>query len=102
VNQIRWSPAEFDREVADGLRERGVVLEGYSPFKASNLQDPTFVEIAEAHDADAAQVIVAWHVAHEFVVIPKSTNPDRIRSNAAGATLELTADELARIDALGS
>ena len=100
VNQIKWSPVEFDRAIADGLRERGVVLEGYSPFKASNLQDPTLVEIAEAHDVDSAQVIVAWHVAHEFVVIPKSSNPERIRSNAAGARIELSADEVARIDAL--
>jgi 2,5-diketo-D-gluconate reductase A len=102
VNQIRWSPVEFDRTVADGLRDRGVVLEGYSPFKASNLQDPTLVEIAEAHDADAAQVIVAWHVAHQFVVIPKSSNPGRIRSNAAGASLELSTDEIARIDGLAA
>ncbi len=100
VNQIRWSPVEFDRAIADGLRERGVVLEGYSPFKASNLQDPTLVEIAGAHDVDSAQVIVAWHVAHGFVVIPKSSNPDRIRSNAEGVLLELSADEVARIDAL--
>ncbi len=101
VNQIRWSPVEFDRAIADGLRERGVVLEGYSPFKASNLQDPTLVEIAGAHDVDSAQVIVAWHVAHGFVVIPKSSNPDRIRSNAEGVHLELSSDEVARIDALG-
>ncbi len=100
VNQIRWSPVEFDRAIADGLRERGVVLEGYSPFKASNLQDPTLVEIAGAHDVDSAQVIVAWHVAHGFVVIPKSSNPDRIRSNAEGVHLELSTDEVARIDAL--
>lgn len=86
--------------MAAGLHERGVVLEGYSPFKASNLQDPTLVEIAEAHDADSAQVIVAWHVAHGFVVIPKSSNPERIRSNALGAHLELTADEVFRIDGL--
>lgn len=100
VNQIRWSPAEYDAEVAGGLQERGVVLEGYSPFKASNLQDPTLVEIARAHDADTAQVIVAWHVAHEFVVIPKSSNPERIRSNAAGAHLQLSGDEVTRIDGL--
>jgi 2,5-diketo-D-gluconate reductase A len=101
VNQIKWSPVEFDAAVADGLRERGVVLEGYSPFKASNLEDPTLVSIAEAHDADAAQVIVAWHVAHEFVVIPKSSNPERIRSNASGATISMSDDEVRQIDALG-
>jgi len=102
VNQVKWSPAEYDRAFADGMAERGVVLEGYSPFKASNLQDPTLVSIAQAHDADTAQVIVAWHVAHEFVVIPKSSQPERIRSNAAGASIQLAADEIAAIDGLGS
>ncbi len=100
VNQIKWSPVEYDRAVADGLASRGVVLEGYSPFKASNLQDPTLVDIARSHDADSAQVIVAWHVAHGFVVIPKSSNPERIRSNAAGARIELSSDEVSAIDAL--
>ncbi|WP_396290876.1 aldo/keto reductase [Curtobacterium sp. KT1] len=100
VNQIKWSPVEYDRTIADGFAERGVVLEGYSPFKASNLQDPTLLDIATAHEADSAQVIVAWHVAHDFVVIPKSSNPERIRSNAAGARIELSADEVTAIDAL--
>ncbi len=101
VNQIRWSPGIYDPAVAAGLAERGVVLEGYSPFKASNLEDPTLVRIAGAHDATAAQVIVAWHVAHSFVVIPKSVRRERIEANAAGARIELTDDEVAAIDALG-
>jgi 2,5-diketo-D-gluconate reductase A len=100
VNQIKWSPAIYDEEVATGLFERGVVLEGYSPFRASNLEDPTLVSIADAHGVNTAQVIVAWHIKHNFVVIPKSTNPERIVSNAAGATVELTDDEVAAIDNL--
>jgi len=34
-------------------------------------------------------------------VIPKSSNPERIRSNAAGATISLSDDEVRQIDALG-
>jgi len=45
VNQIRWSPGIYDSTIATGLAERGVVLEGYSPFKASNLEDPTLARI---------------------------------------------------------
>jgi 2,5-diketo-D-gluconate reductase A len=101
VNQIRWSPAIYDPAVAQGLADRRVVLEGYSPFKASDLNDPVLTEIAEAHGATAAQVIVAWHVAHSFVVIPKSVRRERIESNAAGATLTLSDDEVRRIDGLG-
>ena len=100
VNQIKWGPALYDAATADGLAERGVVLEGYSPFRASNLDDPTLVAIAAEHDATTAQVIVAWHVKHGFVVIPKSTQPERIVANAAGARVELSDDEVARIDAL--
>ena len=69
VNQIRWGPS-LSTAIAAGLDQRNVVLEGYSPFKRSNLDDPTLLSIGAAHDATAAQVIVAWHVAHGFVVIP--------------------------------
>jgi 2,5-diketo-D-gluconate reductase A len=102
VNQIRWGPFLYDPAVVSGLAQRGVVLEGYSPFKVSNLHDPSLVSIATRHDATTAQVIVAWHIAHGFVVIPKSARRDRIVANAAGARLQLTHEEVAAIDGLSS
>jgi 2,5-diketo-D-gluconate reductase A len=100
VDQIRWGPSIYDPSVASGLEQRGVVLEGYSPFKASNLNDPTLLSIASKYDATAAQIIVAWHAAHGFVVIPKSVRRERIVANAVGVRIELTPDEVAAIDAL--
>ena len=102
VNQIRWGPSIYDANVVSGLQQRGVVLEGYSPFKVSNLKDPTLVSIASEHDATTAQVIVAWHIAHGFVVIPKSSRRERIVANAAGARIELTAAEVTAIDGLSA
>jgi 2,5-diketo-D-gluconate reductase A len=100
VNQIRWGTSIYDPSVASGLEQRGVVLEGYSPFKASNLDDPTLATIAAKYDATPAQIVVAWHVAHGFVVIPKSVHQERIVANAAGATIELAAEEVADMDEL--
>jgi 2,5-diketo-D-gluconate reductase A len=100
VNQIRWGPSLYDPAVVTGLAQRGVVLEGYSPFKVSNLRDPTLVSIATEHDATTAQVIIAWHIAHGFVVIPKSVRRERIVANAAGARIQLSAEEVAAIDGL--
>lgn len=60
------------------------------------------VSIATQHDATTAQVIVAWHIAHGFVVIPKSVRSERILANAAGARIQLNADEVAAIDGLSS
>ena len=102
VNQIRWGPSLYDPAMVLGLQQRGVVLEGYSPFKVSNLKDPTLVSIATRHDATAAQVIVAWHIAHGFVVIPKSVRRERIVANAAGVRIELTPEDVAMIDNLSN
>jgi 2,5-diketo-D-gluconate reductase A len=100
ANQIKWSPFQFDRGMLDAMRERGVVLEGYSPFRAARLDDPALVEIAGTHGKTPAQVIIRWHVQHGIVVIPKSARRERIASNVEVLGFELTAAEMATIDGL--
>jgi 2,5-diketo-D-gluconate reductase A len=101
VNQIPWSPSLYDERVVADCRDRGVVIEGYSPFKRSDLRHPVLIEIAARHRVTPAQVVIRWHVEHRIVVIPKSVTPDRIRTNLDVFGFALTADEVARIDALG-
>jgi 2,5-diketo-D-gluconate reductase A len=101
VNQIEWSPPLYDSSVVRAHRERGVTLEGYSPFKSANLRERTLAEIAERHGVTVPQVIVRWHVEHGIVVIPKSVNPERIAANFDVFGFALDADEVRRIDALG-
>jgi 2,5-diketo-D-gluconate reductase A len=102
VNQIRWSPSLYDAATVREHRERGVVLEGYSPFRAGNLRDPALAGIASAHGVSPAQVVLRWHLEHGIVVIPKSARPERIASNFDIFGFSLGEDEVARIDALGS
>jgi diketogulonate reductase-like aldo/keto reductase len=77
-----------------------VVLEGYSPFKTTNLRDPVLTRIAQAHGVDPARVVLRWHIQREIVVIPKSKTPERIARNADVDGFELAADEMAAIDRL--
>jgi diketogulonate reductase-like aldo/keto reductase len=100
VNQIRWGPSLYDATLVAEHRDRGVVVEGYSPFKTTNLKDPVLVRIAEAHGVTPAQVVVRWHVDHGTVVIPKSVTPERIRANFDVFGFSLDADELRQIDGL--
>src|SRR3712207_4320762 len=76
VNQVSWAPARYDPGVEAGHREGGVVLEGYSPFKDTDLDDPVLREVADAHGVTPAQVVLRWHVEHGVVVIPKSATPE--------------------------
>ena len=75
-------------------------LEGYSPLKTVDLRDPRIVGIARAHGVTAAQVVIRWHVQHEVVVIPKSSDPGRIAENADVAGFSLAPAEMALLDRL--
>jgi diketogulonate reductase-like aldo/keto reductase len=101
VNQIEWSPLLFDATVVEEHRTRRVALEGYSALRGGTLEHPTIVEIAEKAGRTPAQVIIRWHLQHGIVVIPKSRNAERIRSNADVGSFELSSDDMAALDALG-
>lgn len=100
VNQIEWSPALYDEETLLAHRERGIQLEGYSPLRATNLSDRRITRIAEGHDLTPAQVVIRWHIDHEIVVIPKSTNAVRIAENFDVWGFELSDEEIEELDGL--
>lgn len=100
VNQVRWGPTVHDPDTLAGHRERGVVLEGYSPLKATRLRDRVLAGIAERHGVTPAQVALRWHLEHRIPVIPKSGNRERIAANFDLFGFSLEPDEVARIDAL--
>jgi 2,5-diketo-D-gluconate reductase A len=101
VNQIEWTPALYDASTVVAHRDRGVTLEGYSPFKAANLRDPVLCAIADDHGVTVPQIILRWHLEHDFVAIPKSTDRGRIAENFDVFGFSLDDDEVAKIDALG-
>ena len=100
VNQIEWSPLLFDARVLEAHRDRSVVLEGYSALRGGTLDHPAIVDIADRAGRTPAQVIIRWHLQHQVVVIPKSVNPERIRSNADVGGFTLSDEDMATLDTL--
>jgi diketogulonate reductase-like aldo/keto reductase len=110
VNQIEVHPFFQQREVANFGEQHGILTQAWSPIggitfyregsTGSTLEEPTLLEIGAAHGKSAAQVMLAWHRQQGRQAIPKSTTPSRIAENFNVFDFELTADELARIDAL--
>jgi len=100
VNQIRFGPTLYDPKLLAEHRERGIVVEGYSPFKTTDLNDPVLTRIAAVHGVDPARVVLRWHVQHGVVVIPKSKTPERIAGNANIDGFTLSDDEMAAVDGL--
>lgn len=100
VNQIPWSPAQHDRALLDEHRRRGIVVEGYSGLKNTDLRDPVLTGIAERLGVTPAQVVLRWHLEHEIVILPRSSRRERIAANFDLEGFELTAEDVAAIDAL--
>ena len=102
MHQIELHPDFQQRALREYHAEQGILTEAWSPLGQGGdiLQNPVITEIAEAHGVDAGQVIIAWHLAIGNVVIPKTVTPARIVSNVAAADLELTAQEVEKINAL--
>jgi 2,5-diketo-D-gluconate reductase A len=100
VNQIPWSPSQYDPALLTAHADRGIAVEGYSPLKGTRLRDPVLAEIAARHQVTPAQVVLRWHLEHGITVIPKSARPDRIKSNFDLFSFSLTPEEVARLDHL--
>ena len=64
------------------------------------LEHPAVTSIAEKYRKTPAQVVLRWHIEHGVVAIPKSVKAHRIKENIDVFDFELTADEVAEIDAL--
>ncbi|QIK84714.1 aldo/keto reductase [Sanguibacter sp. HDW7] len=112
VNQIEVHPYFSQPELRALHAELGILTQAWSPIggitfypgygegRRSTLEDPTISAIAAAHGATPAQVMLRWHVQQGRSAIPKSVTPHRIAENLAIDTFDLTAEDLAAIDAL--
>ena len=103
IHQIELHPYFQQRDLRALHAEHGILTQGWGPLgqgKSDLLENETITSIAAAHGITPAQTVLAWHLAHGFVTIPKSVTPSRIVENLAAAQVELSADEVAAIDAL--
>jgi len=64
------------------------------------LEDPVVTEIAKAHGKSTSQVLLRFLTQQGIAVIPKSTNPDRLKSNFDVFDFTLTSAEMKKLDSL--
>ena len=110
VNQIEVHPYFSQPDVQAANAANGILTQAWSPMggitsyrgdsSQSTFNDPVIGEIAAAHGKSPAQVMLRWHLQEGRSAIPKSVNPDRIAANFDVFGFELSAADLAAIDAL--
>jgi diketogulonate reductase-like aldo/keto reductase len=101
INQIELHPLLNQAELRAVNAEYGIATEAYGPLGVGRLLDnATITSVAQAHDKTPAQVLIRWSIQLGNIVIPRSANPERIKSNFEVFDFELTDDEMATLNGL--
>ena len=103
ANQVYYSVGERGAgfELLPWLQRHDTPLMAYCPIDQGRLAgDAALAEVAQRHGASASQVALAWAMQQPGVMaIPKAVREAHLRENFAAASLQLTAEDLAEIDA---
>jgi diketogulonate reductase-like aldo/keto reductase len=103
TNQVPYSlPNDkyVENGVLDYCQKNEILVTAYSPIKFRSIRvNKTLHEITEAHSATPHQIALAWLVMQPRVItIPMSFNPQHIKENFDAAEIELSKEEMARLD----
>lgn len=103
VNQIELHPRFQQRAQHAFHQAHGIVTQSWSPLGQGDvLRDPAVTAVAERIGRSPAQVVIAWHLAHGFSVIPKAADAAHLADNLGAAAVHLSEDDVAALDALDS
>lgn len=101
VNQIELHPVLTQKELLAYCKKQNIQVEAWRPLmRGENFDHPTLTRLAEKYNKTVAQIILRWNIQLQIVTIPKSVTAHRIKENADLFDFELTAEDMAEIDAM--
>ncbi|AMQ56850.1 aldo/keto reductase [Algoriphagus sanaruensis] len=113
MNQIELHPFLPQQSLVDFCKANDLLVTAYSPLGSPDsradrhkndpklLENPVVQEIASKHGASIGQVLIAWSIARDIAVIPKSINQGRIIDNLKSADLVLDEKDMKSLSEIG-
>ena len=82
VNQLKLCPGITQPEIVQYCREKGIVTEAYSPFGTGSIFEVAQMKaLSEKYGKSIGQICLRWCLQMDFLPLPKSANPMRIKQN---------------------
>lgn len=97
VNQVECNPFFQQKELRALLAENDVKIEAYQPLGHGDetlLSHPDIVKLADKYGKNPGQIILRFEVQDGLIILPKSTNPQRIAGNIDIFDFELSDGEM--------
>ena len=101
VNQIEFHPGYTQPETVVYSQENGMLVQAFSPLGCGAvLGDETLASIAKKYNKTVAQICLRFVLQSGLNVLTKSVTPARITENARIFDFELSAEDMAVINAM--
>jgi len=111
MNQIEVHPYLTSCDLVEFCAEKNVAVTAFSPFASPDrpwapegekrlMDDPALEEIGKKMKKTPAQVVLRYLMQRGLIVIPKSLNPDHIKSNLEVCDFELDSEQMKAISNL--
>lgn len=99
-NQIEYNLEERPDDIVEYCQANKVTVTAYSPVKAHGRGElkKAVAQVAKAHSCTSEEVILAWLMAKDLIVIPRSSNPKHVENNFRALEVNLSADEIAALN----
>ncbi|KAJ4486145.1 NADP-dependent oxidoreductase domain-containing protein [Lentinula aciculospora] len=106
INQVEMHPCLPQHNLKKYCESKGIILTAYSPLgqpigpdqPISLFNNDTIKAVASKLNVDPAQVLLSWAVQRKTVVIPKTENEARMKSNIT--LIQLSAEDMKAINEL--
>lgn len=103
LNQFELHPLCYDVETIEYCKEKGIVVEAYSPLARRDdlmFKNPSVIKISDKYKRTIAQILLRWSIQHGFVTLPKSKTEEFILENFKIFDFELEKDDMLILDSL--
>ncbi|EGC37097.1 hypothetical protein DICPUDRAFT_30850 [Dictyostelium purpureum] len=102
VNQVEFHPFLYQKELYEFCKKNDIVLEAYASLtRGKKFDDEVIGEAAKSLGKTRAQLLLRWAIQKNIVVIPKSSNPERIIENANIFDFEISDATMEKLDCVG-
>jgi alcohol dehydrogenase (NADP+) len=102
---VEIHPYLTQEPLVEFCKENSIMMTAYCPLGGSGtvrelLSDPLIVELAKKYNTTTSQIMLAWGMKRGYAVIPKSSNPQRLKENFDATKIDLLGEDVLRVSSL--
>lgn len=101
INQVEFHPFLYQKELLQYCNGNSISVMAYSPLgRGKVFHSELLKEIADDKGAEVSQIVLAWLMRKNIIVIPKASSDEHLKANLDSMEIELSDHESSLIDSI--